>query len=141
MKKLIIAFAFIALFGFSSHSYAATCGNPSLNAPAHDVFDGTSTTTVAAIDNVVCGGGNPLINSQAWGLSGADTKVVSPGATMTDEGGLTYTCNARVDVQGCSDLTGTAWYHNYMITLARQLISSGLSGMFPVFNGWFALAK
>ena len=136
MKKIIFTFAVFSFFVFASPSFAATCGNPSLNQPAFDVFDGVSTTTVPAIDNVRCDNANPLIIMQAWGLRGYETKTVPPGTVITDEAGNSYTCNIRVDSQGCSVLVGLDYYKNQMRAMYKSLVALGIAYQFPQFSYW-----
>lgn len=121
MKK-IISFTFaIVFFAVAGVSNADTCGADPLP---------------PCVSN-----GNPLQVMQAWGLTGANTKIVLPGTTIVDDGGLSVFCNPRVDVQGCSDLTGLDYYKNQQIATAKKLIETGRISQFPIFQFWVKFVK
>lgn len=121
MKKFIILFSLVAIFGFSHVSFADTrCGDPALS-------DANTTFTT-------CGGGSPSLITNEW----SSAPIVSPGSIMTDESGIVISCPFWFSA-GCYDLTKTTWYRNRMISLGSQLKSMGQSG--GVFGYWINLAK
>ena len=82
------------------------------------------------------GNGNPLQVSQVWGQTGYETKTVPVGTVITDAAGQSYTCSARVDVQGCSVLVELAYYKNAMRSMYAVLVQLGLASQFPQFAYW-----
>lgn len=94
-------------------------------------FADTATTTPN-------GNGNPFTVSQVWGLTGAETPIISAGSTTVDTHGVTVFCDR---LSPCSDLTRTSYYINSMLALARQLIASGQAARFPMFAGWVSAVR
>lgn len=92
------------------------------------VFAGSASTTFAATDCSVdpCGNGDPMAVGMPWGLTGHQTPVVKPGATITDEAGYVDTCPFWYPA-GCFDLTKTEYYRKAQIETARQLLALGYS--------------
>lgn len=77
--------------------------------------------------------GNPLLITQSWGLTQAETVTVGEGDVVVDEAGSATVCTF---IHGCSDLTSTDFYRNNMIETARQLIDNGRLQFFPMFSYW-----
>lgn len=100
--------------------------------PDHGVWSADMTTLVGCITD------------EAWQAAQADAQArgniqlpyVAPGATLTDEMGVQYTCEWYI-FSGCNDLTHTDAYRATMRDLARQLVESGYTAQnFPMFAGW-----
>lgn len=88
---------------------------------------------------IQCGNG-PVDLYHSWGLLGSETPKVLAGTTVRDQTGMTFDCPLWVN-HGCFDLTGTDWYRNQMIDLAREILSTGQQAYYPQFNGWFIFAR
>lgn len=87
-----------------------------------------------------CGNGDPSAVMNSWGLTGAQTPRVAPGAVIVDEGGVKDVCPTWY-IAGCSDITKTEYYRNNMKELARQLVKAGIANQFPQFVYWVKLVK
>lgn len=121
MKNMIIAVIIIgAVIGFGGvAAKAETCGNAPLSP---------------------CQNGNPYIIMQVWGLTGANTPIVSAGGTVTDEGGVSAICPIW-SIQPCSDISRTEYYRQSMEGVARGVVSLGRQNEFPEFRYWFDVVR
>lgn len=139
MKKTIVSVLMLtSLFAVSSQTRleASTCGNPSLNRPETQVWNGLSTTTIAAVDNVNCDSQNPENVASAWGTNGSVPNIKA-GAIVSDEGGISYICPSFI--ARCVDITHTSYYRVQMESLGRQLKKMGFFG--GQFAYWINLSK
>jgi len=135
-KFIFVLLGFLVFTGlFTGTTSAATCGNTSLNHGSYDVFDGVSTTTIPAVNNVNCSNGNPMEVYQPWGLIGLQTPTVKSGATFTDEAGNSDLCPAWYP-SGCFDLTRTDYYRNEMKITTQSLNKIGQLNQFPQLSYW-----
>lgn len=128
MKKIIAAFVGVSmLVPVIAFARTTDFNGGSLDCDTGiftDAAGGTSTMSTSRCN----GGGNPAIITEAWGLTAQATPVVSSGATIKDEGGVSYTCPFWFTISGCYDLTHTDYYRTQMTTLGSQLKAMGYSG-------------
>lgn len=108
-KKVIAIFALILMFSLSHIAHA-------------DTID---------CSVVSCGGGNPALLVGGWGTSNSGVPAVSMGQTVTDDLGMSSTCQFST---GCVDIYHTAWYENLISALKIQLGTTG-------FQYWVSLMK
>ncbi len=130
MKNKYIVLTIVAMvFTFTASSASAatqTCGDPAVNHGTQFVFDGVATTTIPAINNTRCDGGNPENVVSAWGTNSSVPHVI-PGAIVTDEGGFSSVCPIFFFTP-CSDITHTNYYRMQMGQLGAQLKAQGVTG-------------
>ncbi len=84
------------------------------------------------------GNGDPMNLTMPWGLTGYQSTLIKPGASVTDEGGWTLSCPVEFR-SGCFDITHTAYYRTQMLSIGQQLKALGYTG--GPFGGWIKLAQ
>jgi hypothetical protein len=137
MKKIIFAVAFMLVFlGSVSDTSAKTCGDPRLNRPETEVFDGFATTTLQAIDNNDCSSAHPDSIVNPWGGTNKDVPKVKTGGVAVDEAGIVYECPFFYGLNGCVNITGTQYYKTRVTDTAKDLAVKGLLAQFPKMAYW-----
>ncbi len=142
MKKIIVLSLSLVFVAFAPKAFASTCGDPSLNHPAYDIYPPAvlATTTIPEVDNTACGNSDPNLVMQAWGMNGYQTPKVNSGVVVTDEHGVSDFCPKWYPM-GCFDLTHTDYYRGQMEAVVRQLLSNGTASQFPSLQGWINSIK
>lgn len=131
IKKIVFS---LAVLGFAS-----TASAYSLLPSSHPVYGGKDGLEIIG-----------YISNSDWDKEVAEKQerdhaklpIISEGVDLTDEGGVVYknACsNAGMGKFNCVDLTHTKKYHDDMVNLARSLF--GQESAYPVFAGWFKIAK
>lgn len=134
MKKFMLAMSVVASLAMSSLALAdsATPASQCNVPPDHGIYSDED----ILIGCIPAAQYSAAVAAQA-GLSAQKLPLVAPGASVTDQYGVTEGCPAFYH-NDCVSLVGTAQYMESMQSLARQLVAEEVTGQFPRFSGWVA---
>ena len=136
MKKTLIVLALVMSAQVASADMTLI---PSSHPVYGDAAKGMDKVIIGYISNIDW----DKAKAEADARNGQKLPVLVAGSTLTDEAGVVYTnpCSRAVSTFNCVDLTKTPKYREDMLSMARALIAMGAEASFPIFSGWFRLAK